>query len=60
MLQEVIDLRMFQEIALRKVFRDYDVDKNARTKKIKDEKERDDIEILLLGLVYTRPPTILE
>ena len=29
MLQEVIDLRMFQEMALRKVFRDYDVDKNG-------------------------------
>ena len=57
MLQEVIDLRMFQEMALRKVFRDYDVDKNGT---MNAHEIRDMILNYQAGTGIYRPPTILE
>ena len=57
MLQEVIDLRMFQEMALRKVFRDFDVDKNGT---MNAHEIRDMILNYQAGTGIYRPPTILE
>ncbi len=57
MLAEVIDLRMFQEMALRKIFRDYDVDKNGT---MNAHEIRDMILNYQAGNGIYRPPTIIE